>query len=249
MPGDWQVRFGGGAGETRREQSRQGAPALSDSVPVRARSWPATPASTRRPGSSSPDADGGPRRLVMSTDFYTVYESAGKKAAAWSTCTALLTSEAFRPGRGREPRSAGALDGGVAGPVRDLYRAHDELMAAWQENAAPAPRAEEAAAARLEKAHAGWDEAITGIDTARKKQAQAPGLQEPAKKALATLNREWDGLIAHRDYPMISLDNYPDVAVMPKSGLGGGFPLAGAVAWPRSSAGSQGLKFPSFIGP
>ena len=32
---------------------------------------------------------------------------------------------------------------------------------------------------------------------------QAPGLQEPAKKALATLDREWDGLIAHRDYPMI----------------------------------------------
>ena len=35
----------------------------------------------------------------------------------------------------------------------------------------------------------------------------APGLQEPAKKALATLEREWDGLAAHRDYPMISLDN------------------------------------------
>ena len=36
---------------------------------------------------------------------------------------------------------------------------------------------------------------------------QAPGLQEPAKKALATLDREWDGLAAHRDYPMVSLDN------------------------------------------
>jgi transposase len=36
-----------------------------------------------------------------------------------------------------------------------------------------------------------------------------PGLQEPAKKALAlaTLDREWDGLIAHRDYPMVSLDS------------------------------------------
>jgi hypothetical protein len=37
----------------------------------------------------------------------------------------------------------------------------------------------------------------------------APGLQEPAKKALATLDREWDGLAAHRRYPMISLDNNP----------------------------------------
>ena len=42
------------------------------------------------------------------------------------------------------------------------------------------------------------------IDEARKKQMQAPGLQEPAKKALATLDREWDGLTAHRDYPMVS---------------------------------------------
>ena len=45
------------------------------------------------------------------------------------------------------------------------------------------------------------------IDETRKKQMQAPGLQEPAKKALATLDRELDGLIAHRGYPMISLDN------------------------------------------
>jgi transposase len=45
------------------------------------------------------------------------------------------------------------------------------------------------------------------IDEARKKQMAAPGLAEPAKKALATLDREWDGLAAHRDYPMISMDN------------------------------------------
>jgi hypothetical protein len=45
------------------------------------------------------------------------------------------------------------------------------------------------------------------IDEARKKQMAAPGLQEPANKALATLDREWDGLAAHRDYPAISLDN------------------------------------------
>ena len=60
---------------------------------------------------------------------------------------------------------------------------------------------------RLEKAHEGWDAAITVIDETRKEQAKAPGLQEPAKKALATLDRQWDGLIAHRDYPMAGLDN------------------------------------------
>jgi transposase len=58
-------------------------------------------------------------------------------------------------------------------------------------------------------AGAAWDEAITVIAEARKKQMTAPGLQEPAKKALATLDREWDGLAAHRDYPMIGLDNNP----------------------------------------
>jgi transposase len=80
-------------------------------------------------------------------------------------------------------------------------------MAAWADAAAPAPHQAAAAASRLEKACAVWDDAIDLIDQARKEQMAAPGLQEPAKKALATLDREWDGLIAHRDYPMISLDN------------------------------------------
>ena len=67
---------------------------------------------------------------------------------------------------------------------------------------------EQASAGRLEKAHEAWDAAITVIDVTRhQKQVKAPGLQEPAKKALATLDRQWDGLIAHRDYPMAGLDN------------------------------------------
>ena len=37
----------------------------------------------------------------------------------------------------------------------------------------------------------------------------APDLQEPDEEALATLDREWDGLAAHRDYPMTGLDNNP----------------------------------------
>jgi hypothetical protein len=47
---------------------------------------------------------------------------------------------------------------------------------------------------------------------------QAPGLQEPAKKALATLDREWDGLAAHRDYPMVPLDNKRRRARDPRTG-------------------------------
>jgi transposase len=62
-------------------------------------------------------------------------------------------------------------------------------------------------AVRLDEAYAAWDQAIGAIGSTRRKQMTAPGLQEPARKALATLDREWDGLAAHREYPMISLDN------------------------------------------
>ena len=81
--------------------------------------------------------------------------------------------------------------------IKNLYAAHEQLSTAWAGGAA----------AELEHARTAWDEALGVIDTERTKQMASPGLQEPAKKALATLDREWDGLAAHRDYPMISLDN------------------------------------------
>ena len=65
---------------------------------------------------------------------------------------------------------------------------------------------------------------------------QAPGLAEPAKKALATLDREWDGLIAHRDYPMVSLDNYPDARLCRCSWSAAVPPLVRAVPSPHSAA-------------
>ena len=159
-------------------------------------------------GQLEPDAGGGPRRLVLSTDFYTVYESAGKKADGLVNlyCTARIRRHFARAGDAN-PEQLKYWTQGWLDRIRALYRAHDELTAAWQENAAPARQGSEAAAERLEKADAAWDSAITAIDQARGQQMQAPGLQEPAKKALATLGREWDGIIAHRDYPMVSLDN------------------------------------------
>jgi transposase len=69
-------------------------------------------------------------------------------------------------------------------------------MTAVKQAAAPAPGQATAAAARLEDARAAWDAAIGAI-AARTKEMAAPGLQEPTKKALATLDRERDGLIAH----------------------------------------------------
>ena len=156
------------------------------------------------------DDDGGPRRLVISSDFYAVYQSAGKKAGGLVNlyCWAHIRRYFVRAGDAN-PAQLRYWTAAWLERVKDLYAAHAQLMTAWAQAAAPAPREAAAAAARLEEAGAAWDEAIGVIDEARKKQMTAPGLQEPAKKALATLDREWDGLAAHRDYPMIGLDNNP----------------------------------------
>ena len=159
-------------------------------------------------GQLSADEDGGPRSLVISSDFYKVYESAGKKADGLVNlfCWAHVRRHFVRAGDANPVQLKYWTDAWLE-RIRGLYAAHDGLMAAWQDAAAPAPQDKTPAAARLDKAYKAWDEALAVIDAARKKQVQAPGLQAPAKKALATLDREWDGLIAHRDYPMVSLDN------------------------------------------
>jgi transposase len=154
------------------------------------------------------DEDGGPRSLVISSDFYAVYQSAGKKAAGLVNlyCWAHIRRYFVRAGDAN-PAQLGHWTAAWLDRIRDLYAAHRGLMAAWQAAAAPAAGEKTAAAGRLDDAHAAWDGALAVIDEARRKQAAAPGLAGPAKKALATLDREWDGLAAHRDYPMISLDN------------------------------------------
>lgn len=159
-------------------------------------------------GQLTDDEDGGPRRLVISSDFYKVYESAGKKAGGLVNlfCWAHVRRHFVRAGDASPVQLKYWTDAWLE-RIRDLYSAHEELTAAWQDAAAPGPREKTAAGTRLKDACAAWDDALAVIDEARKKQMQAPGLQEPAKKALATLDREWDGLAAHRDYPMASLDN------------------------------------------
>ena len=147
------------------------------------------------------DPGGGPRQLVISSDFYSVYTSAGKKADSLVNlfCWSHARRHFIRAGDAN-PAQLAYWTAAWLERIKNLYAAHEELMAAWAD-------AGDAAAARLEEARAAWDAALAAIDAARCQQMAAPGLQEPAKKALATLDREWDGLAAHRDYPMVSLDN------------------------------------------
>jgi hypothetical protein len=87
--------------------------------------------------------------------------------------------------------------------IAQLYLAHQAM-------AANSPGSPGHAAAQ-----AAFDQALTAINTARHEQARSPGLHPAAKKVLATLDREWDGLTRHRDFPDLDLDNYADVRVMP----------------------------------
>ena len=153
--------------------------------------------------------DGGPRRLVISSDFYTVYASAGKKTDGLINlyCWAHIRRYFVRAGDAN-PTQLACWTRDWLDRIKNLYLAHAELTNAWNASAAPAPgHAARTAATRLDEAYTAWNAALEAIDTARRTQMASPGLQQPAKKALATLDREWDGLAAHRDYPMISLDN------------------------------------------
>jgi len=159
-------------------------------------------------GRLTPDDDGGPRRLVISSDFYTVYASAGKKTDGLTNlyCWAHIRRYFVRAGDAN-PTQLAYWTRDWLDRIKTLYTAHDELTDAWNASVAPAPAHATQTSARLACARTAWDTALDAIDTARRTQMKSPGLQQPAKKALATLDREWDGLAAHRDYPMISLDN------------------------------------------
>ena len=159
-------------------------------------------------GQLTADDEGGPRRLVISSDFYSVYTSAGKKADGLVNlyCWAHIRRYFVRAGDAN-PAQLTYWTAAWLERIKDLYAAHEQLMTAWAEAAAAASGQAAQAAARLEKARARLGRRDRR-DRRRPQEADGrPRPAEPAKKALATLDREWDGLAAHRDYPMISLDN------------------------------------------
>ena len=150
------------------------------------------------------DPDGGPRQLVISSDFYSVYTSAGRKADGLVNlfCWAHIRRYFVRAGDANPAQLRYWTEAWLE-RIKDLYAAHetaDGRLGGRGRQAGELPPG-------WRTARAAWDTTLAAIDDARKQQMAAPGLQEPAKKALATLDREWDGLAAHRDYPMISLDN------------------------------------------
>jgi transposase len=136
------------------------------------------------------------RRLVLSTDFYVAYQSLARVEGVdplW--CWAHIRRYFIRAGDAhvqlRYWRDQWIMR------IADLYAAHRAMAAA------------EAGTAEHTQAYADFDQALQVMDTARREQGAIYSLHPAAKKVLATLDREWDGLIRHRDFPDISLDNNP----------------------------------------
>jgi transposase len=134
------------------------------------------------------------RRLILSSDFFTAYQCLAKVEGVdplW--CWAHIRRYFIRAGDGDEQLRYWR-DQWVA-RIADLYLAHRAMAAA-------SPGTEE-----YTQAQTAFEDALNVIDTVRRQEMQSPGLRPAGKKVLATLDREWDGLVRHRDFPDLDLDN------------------------------------------
>jgi len=136
----------------------------------------------------------GGRRLVLSSDFFVVYQSLARLdgvEALW--CWAHIRRYFIRAGDAHTYLAVWR-DAWVA-RIADLYVAHTAMTAA------------EPGSSEHLTAVTAFEDALTVMDTVRQQQAAGPGLHPAAAKVLATLDREWDGLARHRDFPDLDLDN------------------------------------------
>ena len=143
-----------------------------------------------------PDILPGGRRLLLSSDFYTVYQSLGRMDGVdnlW--CWSHIRRYFVRAGDAH-PADLRAWTEGWLERIGALYRAHSALAAA----APGSPQHTQA----VEQ----FDTALAAIDHERHAQTANAHLMHPAAvKVLATLDREWEGLARHREFPELPLDN------------------------------------------
>lgn len=134
------------------------------------------------------------RHLLVSSDFFTVYQSLAKIDGLdplW--CWAHIRRYFIRASDAHKklkPWTAAWME-----RIGALYAAHRALDAA------------DAGSAAHEEAMADFTLALKEIDTVRKKEAADEGLHPRAQKVLATLDHEWEGLARHAEFPELALDN------------------------------------------
>ncbi|HEX6359584.1 IS66 family transposase, partial [Actinophytocola sp.] len=143
-----------------------------------------------------PDILPGGRRLLLSSDFYTVYQSLGRMDGVdnlW--CWSHIRRYFVRAGDAH-PDALKVWTEAWLERIGALYRAHSALTAAAPGSPQQAEAAEQ------------FDTALAAIDRERHTQAANAHLMHPAAvKVLATLDREWEGLARHREFPELPLDN------------------------------------------
>jgi len=134
------------------------------------------------------------RTLLLSSDFYAVYRVLGALDGVdtlW--CWSHVRRYFVRAGDAH-PELAGWAAGWLE-RIGALY-----LARAAMDAADPAGGAHRYAAAQ-------FSAALNGIDADRRAQAGTAGLHPAAAKVLATLDREWEGLARHKEFPDAPLDN------------------------------------------
>lgn len=134
------------------------------------------------------------RSLLISADFYTAYQSiAGVDGVETLWCFAHIRRYFVRAADAhKELRSwrDAWLERFAA-----LYRAHHELRACKPDSP------------ERQVAEERFALALGEIDVLRQKQAADEDLHPAARKVLATLDHEWEGLARHASYPDADLDN------------------------------------------
>ena len=146
---------------------------------------------TTRTPARCPNALPGGRRLLLSSDFYTVYQSLGRMDGVdnlW--CWSHIRRYFVRAGDAHPDLQAWTQ--AWLERIGALYRAHSALAAAPTDSLR-AQAAEQ------------FDTALQVIDSERHAQAANAHLMHPAAvKVLATLDREWDGLYYSRGFTVSS---------------------------------------------
>ena len=141
---------------------------------------------------ATPQVPGG---LVISSDFYTPYQRLGRDVEgvvnAW--CWAHMRRYFVRAGKGDASLQTWSTD--WLERIGTLFAAHRSWALASAGSRAEAD------------AHQQVTEAIGRIDAARQSEAADPGLAPAAASVLATLEREWDGLLTFLEHPGLPLDN------------------------------------------
>jgi transposase len=134
------------------------------------------------------------RKLLISSDFFTVYQSVAKVDGVdplW--CWAHIRRYFIRAGDAHkelQPWKAAWVE-----RIGVLYVAHRAIGAA--ETGSPAH----------ELAEADFANALGVMDEARKNETRDESLHPRARKVLATLDNEWEGLCRHQEFPELPLDN------------------------------------------